>query len=45
VLTPNTFFGLGLMMAHALAENGAAKVYIMGRREHRLKGATAPYPG
>jgi hypothetical protein len=32
------------MMAHALAENGAAKVYIIGRREDRLKEAASAYP-
>jgi NADP-dependent 3-hydroxy acid dehydrogenase YdfG len=32
------------MMAHALAENGAARVYIIGRREDRLIEAAAKYP-
>lgn len=31
--------GLGRMMAHALASNGAHKVYIFGRREDKLKQA------
>ena len=29
------------MMANAFAENGAAKVYIVGRREDKLKEAAA----
>ncbi|PCH01684.1 Glucose/ribitol dehydrogenase [Penicillium occitanis (nom. inval.)] len=32
------------MMAHALAENGAARVYIIGRREDRLIEAASKYP-
>lgn len=36
--------GIGKMMAHALAENGAARVYIIGRREDRLKEAASAYP-
>jgi len=32
------------MMANALAENGAAKVYIIGRREEPLKEAAKRYP-
>lgn len=32
------------MMASALAENGAAKVYIVGRNHDRLKEAAASYP-
>ena len=32
------------MMARALAENGAAKVYIVGRREERLKEAADTHP-
>ncbi|KAK3395193.1 hypothetical protein B0H63DRAFT_492155 [Podospora didyma] len=36
--------GLGLMMAMALAENGASKVYIVGRRENKLREAAASYP-
>jgi len=31
--------GIGLMMARALALNGASKVYIVGRREETLKSA------
>ncbi|KAH7319573.1 dehydrogenase with different specificitie [Stachybotrys elegans] len=37
--------GLGLMMASTLAANGASKVYIVGRREDRLKQAAAALPG
>jgi NADP-dependent 3-hydroxy acid dehydrogenase YdfG len=33
------------MMAKALAENGAAKIYIIGRRENRLNEAAALFPG
>jgi NADP-dependent 3-hydroxy acid dehydrogenase YdfG len=29
--------GLGEVMAHALDVNGAAKVFILGRRESKLK--------
>jgi NADP-dependent 3-hydroxy acid dehydrogenase YdfG len=29
--------GLGAVMAHALDVNGAAKVYVLGRREIKLK--------
>ncbi|RYP23535.1 hypothetical protein DL765_001049 [Monosporascus sp. GIB2] len=36
--------GLGLMMATALAENGASIVYIVGRREDKLREAAALYP-
>jgi NADP-dependent 3-hydroxy acid dehydrogenase YdfG len=32
------------MMAKALAENGADKVYIIGRREDKLREAAALYP-
>jgi NADP-dependent 3-hydroxy acid dehydrogenase YdfG len=32
------------MMAKALAENGARKIYIIGRREDRLKEAASFYP-
>lgn len=32
------------MMAQALAENGAAAVYIVGRREDKLREAAARYP-
>ncbi len=31
--------GIGLMMAKALAANGAAKVYIIGRRMESLEAA------
>jgi NAD(P)-dependent dehydrogenase (short-subunit alcohol dehydrogenase family) len=37
--------GIGLMMAKALAQNGAAKIYIIGRREDRLQQAAALFPG
>ena len=33
----NTGVGLGTMMAQALAANGAAKVYILGRRLEKLE--------
>lgn len=36
--------GIGLMMANALAENGAARVYIVGRREEKLREAAKKYP-
>jgi NADP-dependent 3-hydroxy acid dehydrogenase YdfG len=39
-----TFIGIGLMMAKALTENGAAKVYIVGRREDKLKEAAQFHP-
>jgi shikimate 5-dehydrogenase len=32
------------MMAKALAENGAAKVYIVGRREDKLREAAQFHP-
>lgn len=32
------------MMAKALAENGARKIYIIGRREEKLKAVAALYP-
>lgn len=32
------------MMTTALAENGAHKVYIVGRREDKLKEVAARYP-
>ena len=31
-------------MAHALAQNGAQRVYILGRREDKLKSAASAYP-
>ena len=31
--------GIGLMMAKALAANGAAKVYIVARRKEKLEAA------
>jgi NADP-dependent 3-hydroxy acid dehydrogenase YdfG len=37
--------GIGKMMATALAENGAHKVYIIGRREDKLKELEAKFPG
>ena len=37
--------GIGKMMTMALAENGAHKVYIIGRREDKLKELEAKYPG
>ncbi|KAL8795411.1 MAG: hypothetical protein Q9195_002152 [Heterodermia aff. obscurata] len=36
--------GIGRMMATALAENGAHKVYIIGRREEKLKEVAAMFP-
>lgn len=36
--------GLGRMMAHALASNGAAKVYVMGRRMDKLQQTADGYP-
>jgi len=33
------------MMAKALAENGAAKIYVIGRRENKLNEAAALFPG
>lgn len=35
--------GLGRMMAHALAANGAHKVYILGRRLDKLQETASPY--
>lgn len=35
--------GLGRMMAHALASNGAHKVYILGRREDKLVETAESY--
>jgi NAD(P)-dependent dehydrogenase (short-subunit alcohol dehydrogenase family) len=37
--------GIGKMMATALAENGAHKVYIVGRREQPLNELAAKFPG
>jgi len=37
--------GLGRTMARALAVNGAAKVYIIGRREEALKATASSVPG
>ncbi|KAF2853066.1 NAD(P)-binding protein [Plenodomus tracheiphilus IPT5] len=36
--------GIGLMMAKALATNGAAKVYVVGRREDVLRRAAHLHP-
>ncbi|KAH8424865.1 SDR family NAD(P)-dependent oxidoreductase [Aspergillus melleus] len=36
--------GIGLTMSHALASNGAKKVYILGRRKEVLETAAASYP-
>jgi NAD(P)-dependent dehydrogenase (short-subunit alcohol dehydrogenase family) len=36
--------GIGLMIARALAANGAAKVYIVGRRENVLQEAATQHP-
>lgn len=33
------------MMAKALAENGAERVYIVGRRESKLNEVASNYPG
>lgn len=37
--------GIGRMMANTMAENGATKVYIIGRREDKLEEAAARHPG
>ncbi|KAJ9602878.1 hypothetical protein H2200_012658 [Cladophialophora chaetospira] len=37
--------GLGRMMARALAANGASKVFIIGRREDKLKETADSVPG
>lgn len=39
------FQGIGKMMATALAENGAHKVYIIGRRKEPLNDLAAKYTG
>ena len=36
--------GLGLMMTKALVENGAERVYIIGRREDKLDEAAQYNP-
>ena len=36
--------GIGRMLATALAENGAQKVFIIGRREEKLKEVAAKFP-
>ncbi|KAJ9620156.1 hypothetical protein H2203_007921 [Taxawa tesnikishii (nom. ined.)] len=36
--------GIGLMMTRALAANGAAKVFIVGRRREKLESAASEYP-
>ena len=36
--------GIGKMMTIALAENGARKVYIVGRRADKLNEIAAKYP-
>ena len=36
--------GVGLMMANALTENGAARIYIIGRREEILREVAAKDP-
>ena len=38
------FVGIGLMMARALALNGAHKIYILGRRKEVLEKAAASVP-
>ncbi|KAL9044434.1 MAG: hypothetical protein Q9214_002429, partial [Letrouitia sp. 1 TL-2023] len=37
--------GIGKMMATALAENGAHKIYVIGRREEPLKELATKFPG
>lgn len=39
------FSGIGKMMTMALAENGAYKVYIIGRREAPSEEMEQKYPG
>ena len=36
--------GIGQMITNALVENGAAKVYIVGRREVKLREAAKKFP-
>lgn len=36
--------GIGAMMTTALAENGAARIYIIGRRIEKLQEMAAKYP-
>ncbi|KAK3061051.1 hypothetical protein LTS18_007127 [Coniosporium uncinatum] len=36
--------GIGVMMANALATNGASKVYIVGRRQSKLDEAASSHP-
>ncbi|KAL9053676.1 MAG: hypothetical protein Q9162_004627 [Coniocarpon cinnabarinum] len=36
--------GLGQAMTHAFASNGAKTIFILGRREDKLKATAAPYP-
>lgn len=43
-LSLTVYSGIGLMMAKALAFNGAAKVYIIGRRADKLAEAAALHP-
>lgn len=44
VLSADTQLGIGLMMAKALALNGANRVYILGRRMDKLEAATSQSP-
>ena len=37
--------GIGKMMATALAENGAHKIYVIGRRDEPLQEVAAKFPG
>lgn len=41
----NVLPGIGFMIAKALALNGAAKVYIVGRRAEKLHEAAQFHPG
>lgn len=36
--------GIGAMMTQALAENGASKIYIVGRRMEKLQEMASKYP-